>query len=91
MFSRLVGPVQVGFRYVLRANRMERAGGTASLAAVLSAQNGWYVFDAQIAYSRSYPKSARLGRSLFGTPHSRQVQHRRLAAFAREFAQRIGL
>lgn len=41
MFSRLVGPVRVRFDYALRAARLEGAGGTASLAAVLSAQNGW--------------------------------------------------
>jgi signal peptidase I len=41
MFSRLVGPVQVRFDYALRSGQIARAGGTASLAAVLSAQNGW--------------------------------------------------
>ncbi len=41
MFSRLVGPVRVRFDYALRAARLEGARGTASLAAVLSAQNGW--------------------------------------------------
>jgi len=41
MFSRLVGPVQVRFAYALRSGRVARAGGTASLAAVISAQNGW--------------------------------------------------
>jgi signal peptidase I len=41
MFSRLVGPVQVRFDYRLGAAAIERAGGTASLAAVISAQNGW--------------------------------------------------
>ena len=41
MFSRLVGPVQVRFDYALRSGKIEGARGTASLAAVLSAQNGW--------------------------------------------------
>ena len=41
MFSRLVGPVQVRFAYALRSARVERAAGTAALAAVLSAPNGW--------------------------------------------------
>jgi len=41
MFSRLVGPVQVRFDYRLRAAGIEGAGGTASLAAIVSAQNGW--------------------------------------------------
>ena len=41
MFSRLVGPVQVRFDYALRAAGIQGAGGTASLAAIVSAQNGW--------------------------------------------------
>jgi signal peptidase I len=41
MFSRLVGPVQVRFDYRLRAAQLQGAGGTASLDAVVSAQNGW--------------------------------------------------
>jgi signal peptidase I len=41
MFSRLVGPVQVRFDYALRSGQAEGVRGTASLDAVLSAQNGW--------------------------------------------------
>jgi len=41
MFSRLVGPVEVRFDYRLRAAAIEGPGGTASLAAIVSAQNGW--------------------------------------------------
>lgn len=58
---------------------------------VIAQQNQWYVFDAEVPYSRSYPKSARVGRSIFGTPHSRRAQQRRFIAFANEFARRIGL
>lgn len=41
MFSRLVGPVQVRFGYTLRSVPVVGATGTASLAAVISAPNGW--------------------------------------------------
>jgi signal peptidase I len=41
MFSRLVGPVQVRFDYRMRAAGIRGPGGTASLAAIVSAQNGW--------------------------------------------------
>ena len=41
MFSRLVGPVQVRFDYRLRSAHFQGAGGTASLDAIVSAQNGW--------------------------------------------------
>lgn len=41
MFSRLVGPVQVRFAYTLRSAPVVGATGTASLAAVISAPNGW--------------------------------------------------
>jgi chromosome partitioning protein len=58
---------------------------------VVAAQNGWHVFDNEIPYSRSFAKGARLGMSIFGTPHARRQQQRRFAAFAQEFAQRISL
>ncbi len=54
-------------------------------------RNGWHVFDNEVSYSRSYSKGARLGESIYGTPHARRQQKRRFAAFAQEFAQRIGL
>jgi chromosome partitioning protein len=57
----------------------------------IAAQNGWYVFDNEIGYSRSYAKGARMGESIYGTPHARRQQMRRFAAFGQEFAQRIGL
>jgi hypothetical protein len=70
MFSRLVGPVQVGFRYVLRTNRVERAGGTASLAAVLSASNGW---SRTVSLQDPTPFSGRRV-SLTGIVHLRRLQ-----------------
>jgi chromosome partitioning protein len=57
----------------------------------IAQRNGWYVFDSEVTYSRSYPKSARLGVSIYSTPNTRRTQQRRFAMFAREFAQRIGL
>ncbi len=57
----------------------------------IAQQDQWYVFDAEVPYSRSFPKSARLGVSIFSTPNTRRIQQRRFAAFAIEFARRIGL
>lgn len=70
MFSRLVGPVRVGFRYVLRANRVDRAGGTASLAAVLSASNGW---SRTVSLQDATPFTGRRV-SLTGIVHLRRLQ-----------------
>jgi signal peptidase I len=70
MFSRLVGPVQVRFDYALRSGKVEGARGTASLAAVLSAQNGW-------SRTVSLEDPAQFtGRrvSLTGTVHLRRLQ-----------------
>jgi chromosome partitioning protein len=55
----------------------------------MAEQNQWYVFNAEVPYSRSFPKSARLGVSIFGTPNARSSQRRRFAAFALEFEERI--
>jgi chromosome partitioning protein len=57
----------------------------------IAQQNQWYVFESEVPYSRSYPKSARLGLSIFSTPNARKIQRWRFAAFALEFARRIGL
>jgi chromosome partitioning protein len=57
----------------------------------IAARNGWHVFDNEVSYSRSYAKGARLGESIYGTPHARRQQKHRFSAFAQEFAQRIGL
>jgi signal peptidase I len=70
MFSRLVGPVQVGFHYVLRASRVEGAGGTASLAAVLSASNGW---SRTVSLEDPRPFTGRRV-SLTGIVHLRRLQ-----------------
>jgi signal peptidase I len=70
MFSRLVGPVQVRFDYVLRSEEVERARGTASLAAVLSAQNGW---SRTVSLEDPAPFTGRRV-SLTGTVHLRRLQ-----------------
>jgi chromosome partitioning protein len=57
----------------------------------IAQQPQWYVFDSEVPYSRSFPKSARLGVSIFSTPHTRRMRRILFAAFAIEFARRIGL
>ncbi|MBI1927969.1 ParA family protein [Candidatus Poribacteria bacterium] len=57
----------------------------------IAQQNGWYVFNAEVSYSRSYPKGAREGQPIFRTSYSRGSQVTRFNIFAREFAQRINL
>lgn len=54
-------------------------------------QSGWPVFDAEVNFSRSYPKSAREGMPIFGTSYVRRKTTANFHRFAREFAQRIDL
>lgn len=56
-----------------------------------AARFGWYIFGSEISYSRSYPKGAREGQPIFGTSYARWTQKSKLAAFAQEFAGRIGI
>jgi signal peptidase I len=70
MFSRLVGPVQVRFDYALRSGAVQGASGTASLAAVLSAQNGW---SRTVSLEDPAPFTGRRV-SLTGTVHLRHLQ-----------------
>jgi len=57
----------------------------------LAKKNGWYVFSAEIKYSRSYPKGAREGKPIFRTSYSRTDQAIRFRKFAEEFAERVNL
>lgn len=57
----------------------------------LAKKNGWYVFSAEIKYSRSYPKGAREGKPIFRTSYSRTDQATRFRMFAEEFAERVNL
>jgi chromosome partitioning protein len=57
----------------------------------IAAKNGGYVFEAEVTYSRSYPKGAREGQPIFRTSYARSSQASRFHDFAQEFSQRIGL
>jgi chromosome partitioning protein len=57
----------------------------------IAAKNGWYVFKAEVTYSRSYPKGAREGQPIFRTSYARSAQAAKFEEFADEFAKRIGL
>ena len=57
----------------------------------IAMHNGWPVFDAEVPYSRSFPKGAREGQPIFRTSHSRRNKRAQFYAFAEEFARRIGL
>ena len=53
--------------------------------------NGWPIFEQQVAYSRSFPKSAREGEPIFWTSYARTNIKANFHSFAREFAQRVGI
>lgn len=57
----------------------------------VAAKNKWHVFEAEVPYSRSYPKGAREGQPIFRTSYSRGHQVARFNDFAKEFADRISL
>jgi chromosome partitioning protein len=57
----------------------------------IAQKNGWYVFENEISFSRSYPKGAREGQPIFRTSYARWNQAGLFRAFAEEFSQRIGL
>lgn len=54
-------------------------------------QYGWYVFDKEVGYSRSYSKGAREGTPIFRTRHTRRRIASEFHSFAHEFANRVGL
>jgi chromosome partitioning protein len=57
----------------------------------IAKKNGWYVFEAEVPYSRSFPKGAREGQPIFRTSYSRWSKITQFNKVANEFAQRIGL
>ncbi len=57
----------------------------------LATKNGWYVFQNEVDYSRSYPKGAREGKPIFGTSYSRMDKVLNFQLFAREFAKQVKL
>ena len=62
-----------------------------SAAQGVAQKSGWPVFDEEVAYSRSFPKSAREGSPIFLTSYARTTTKRNFHIFAREFADRIGI
>lgn len=57
----------------------------------ISDANGWYVFDSEVPFSRSFPRGAREGKPLSRTPNSRGEKVRLFNRFADELAERIDL
>lgn len=57
----------------------------------IATQNGWYVFENEVEYSRSYPKGAREGQPIFRTSYSRWSKVKNFESFAKEFSERVGL
>ena len=53
--------------------------------------SGWPVFDEEVSYSKSFPKSAREGRPIFWTSYVRTATKGNFHSFAREFAERVGI
>ena len=53
--------------------------------------NEWPVFDEDVGYSRSFPKSAREGRPVFLTSYVRSTTKRNFRKVAEEFAGRVGI
>ena len=51
----------------------------------------WPVFDEEVGYSKSFPKSAREGRPIFWTSYVHTTTKKNFHSFAREFAERVGL
>jgi len=52
---------------------------------------GWHLFDAEISYSRSYPKGAREGKPIFNTSWAHKKQKAKFGDFAAQFAERLGI
>jgi chromosome partitioning protein len=57
----------------------------------IAKQYGWYVFNNEVEFSRSYPKGAREGQPIFRTTYSRWSKVHNFQAVAEEFAKRVGL
>ena len=57
----------------------------------VAGRNSWPVFDEEVGYSRSFPKSAREGQAVFSTSYVRTTTAANFRRFAREFAERIGI
>lgn len=51
----------------------------------LAKEFDWRVFDAEVPYSRSFPKGAREGRPIFWTSYARSTTYAKFLSFAKEF------
>jgi chromosome partitioning protein len=56
-----------------------------------AANNGWYVFEHEIGYSRSYPRGPRAATPIFLTDYARYSVEQAFRDVATEFFGRIGL
>ncbi len=56
-----------------------------------AARLGWYVFNAEVTYSRSYPKGAREGSPIFWTSKAQHSRKSNFLSFAQELAGRLQL
>ena len=54
-------------------------------------QIGWDIFDEEIRYSKSFPKSAREGKPIFFTSYAHSTVKANFHRFAQEFAGRVGI
>ena len=57
----------------------------------IARRSSWPVFDTEIGFSRSFPKSAREGQPVFRTSYVRSSTRQIFHQFALEFAERINL
>lgn len=57
----------------------------------IAKRRNWPIFENQIPYSRSFPKSAREGRPISRTSYTRVTVATNFRRFAREVAERLGL
>lgn len=55
------------------------------------ANQNWYLFSNEIAYSRSYPRGAREGKPIFRTPNANWHRQANFKNFGDEFAVRVGI
>lgn len=57
----------------------------------IAEENGWYIFEKEVHFSRSYPKGAREGKPISRTSYARYSKAANFSAFAEEFSKRVGL
>jgi chromosome partitioning protein len=85
------GPKLAGIAFCATSDYAPEEVRTKAEVRSFARSRGWYVFENEIRYSRSYPRSAREGQPIFWTNYVRQFQKRGFLHFATEVAERIGL